>query len=149
MSSYEINCDPARLDIEAIHNFLTQSYWSPGIPRSVVERAIANSVCFGAYCEGEQVGFARVVTDKATFAYLADVYVLAEHRGRRLAQRLLEQVIAHPDLQGLRRVLLFTRDAHSLYAKFGFKPLAAPERAMDLQYLDVYATRNGEASPGN
>jgi len=149
MSSYEINCDPARLDIEAIHNFLTQSYWSPGIPRSVVERAIANSVCFGAYCEGEQVGFARVVTDKATFAYLADVYVLAEHRRQGLAQRLVEQVIAHPDLQGLRRMLLFTRDAHSLYAKFGFKPLAAPERLMDLHYPDVHATPNSEPSPGN
>ena len=148
MPSYEISCDPGRLDAGAIHRFLAQSYWSPGIPRSVVERAIANSVCFGAYCDDEQVGFARVVTDKATFAYLADVYVLPEHRGRGVAQQLLEQVLRHPDLQGLRRMLLFTRDAHSLYAKFGFKPLAAPERVMDLHYPDVYATRDGGASAG-
>lgn len=142
--SYEISSDAARLDVDAIHDFLAQSYWSPGIPRSVVERAIANSLCFGAFCEGRQVGFARVITDKATFAYLADVYVLFEHRGQGLAQRLLAEVIGHPELQGLRRMLLFTRDAHSLYAKFGFKPLAAPERVMDLHYPDVYAAPKSE-----
>jgi len=148
MPSYEISCDAGRLDVAAIHRFLTQSYWAAGIPRSVVERAVANSVCFGAYCDGEQVGLARVVTDKATFAYLSDVYVLPEHQGRGVAQRLLEQVIRHPDLQGLRRMLLFTRDAHSLYAKFGFRPLAPPERVMDLNNPDVYALRDGEASAG-
>jgi GNAT superfamily N-acetyltransferase len=90
MSPYEITCDKARFDIEAIHRFLTQSYWSPGVPRAVIERAIANSLCFGLLLEGQQVGFARVITDKATFAYLADVYVLAEHRGKGLSLRLME-----------------------------------------------------------
>ena len=148
MPSYEISSDAGRLDVAAIHRFLTQSYWAAGIPRSVVERAVANSVCFGAYCDGEQIGLARVVTDKATFAYLSDVYVLPEHRGRGIAQRLIEHVMRHPDLQGLRRMLLFTRDAHSLYAKFGFRPLAAPERAMDLNNPHVYATHDGGASRG-
>jgi GNAT superfamily N-acetyltransferase len=147
MPPYEISCDPARLDIDVIHRFLSQSYWSPGIPRSVVERAIANSLCFGVYRNAEQVGFARVITDKATFAYLADVFILSEHQGQGLAQRLLREVVGHPALQGLRRMLLFTRDAHTLYAKFGFKPLANPERVMDLHYLDVYATPQ-TAAPG-
>jgi len=138
MPPYEITCDKARLDIGAIHAFLSQSYWSPGIPRAIVERAIANSLCFGVLRQGQQVGFARVVTDKATFAYLADVYILPEHRGQALAQRLMEQVFLHPDLQGLRRVLLATRDAHGLYAKFGFKPLAAPERIMEIHNPDAY-----------
>src|SRR5262249_34225716 len=118
MPAYEITCDKARFDVSAIHSFLSQSYWSPGIPRAGVERAIANSLCFGVLSHGGQVGFARVVTDKATFAYVADVYVLPEHRGRGLARRLMEQVVRHPDLQGLRRMLLATRDAHALYAKF-------------------------------
>src|ERR1700761_6551422 len=113
MSTYEFTCDKSRLDLGAIHNFLAQSYWSPGIPRSVVERAIANSLCFAIFHENEQIGFARVVTDKATFAYLADVYVLPEHRGKGLSKRLMERVMGHPDLQGLRRILLATRDAHT------------------------------------
>ena len=149
MTAYEISCDATRLDTDAIHAFLVQSYWSAGIPRSVVERAIANSLCFGVYCRGEQVGFARVVTDKATFAYLADVYILPGHRGQGLAQRLLDEVIRHPELQGLRRMLLFTRDAHSLYAKFGFKPLVAPERVMDLHHPDAYAAPETPKSPGS
>src|SRR5262245_29957115 len=141
---YEITCDPARLDIAAIHRFLSQSYWAAGIPRNVVERAIANSLCFGVFCDEGQVGFARVVTDKATFAYLADVYILPGHRAKGLAQRLLGEVFRHPDLQGLRRSLLFTGDAHTLYAKFGFKPLAAPERVMDLHFTEVYAARQND-----
>src|SRR5215216_5389061 len=139
MSAYEISTDPARLDIAAIHAFLTQSYWSPGVPRSTVERAIANSLCFGAFWQAEQVGFARVVTDRATFAYLCDVYVLEAHRGRGLAQQLMDHVMQHPDLQGLRRMMLATRDAHSLYAKYGFTPLAAPERMMEVHKPNVYA----------
>jgi GNAT superfamily N-acetyltransferase len=142
MAPYEITSDKARLDIGAIHCFLAQSYWSPGVPRAVVERAIANSLCFGVLHEGQQVGFARVVTDKATFAYLADVYILPDHRGKGLARRLMERVIQHPDLQGLRRILLATRDAHALYAKFGFKPLAVPERIMEIHDPDVYAARS-------
>src|SRR5262249_16940030 len=140
MTAYEITCDTARLDIGAIRGFLSESYWSRGIPRAVVERAIANSLCFGVLHHGQQVGFARVVTDRATFAYLADVYILPEHRGKGLSRRLMEQVIEHPDLQGLRRMLLATRDAHALYAKFGFKPLAAPERIMEIHNPNVYTT---------
>jgi GNAT superfamily N-acetyltransferase len=138
MASYEINCDKAHLDIDAIHSFLSQSYWSPGIPRAVVERAIANSLCFGVLHQGQQVGFARVVTDKATFAYLADVYIVPEHRGKGLSRRLMEQIVRHPDLQGLRRMLLATRDAHALYAKFGFKPLAAPDIMMEVHNPNAY-----------
>jgi GNAT superfamily N-acetyltransferase len=145
MPTYEITSDAARLDVDAIHTFLSASYWSPGIPRAVVERAIANSLCFGVFHEGKQVGFARVITDKATFAYLADVYILTEHRGKGLSRRLMEQVTQHPDLQGLRRVLLATRDAHALYAKFGFKPLAAPERIMEVHNPNAYGS--GPKSP--
>jgi GNAT superfamily N-acetyltransferase len=140
MADYEITSDKGRLDLAAIHAFLSEAYWSPGIPRAVVERAIANSLCFGVLHEGHQVGFARVVTDRATFAYLADVYVLPEHRGNGLARRLMEAIAAHPDLQGLRRFLLATRDAHGLYARFGFRPLAHPERIMEVHQPDVYRT---------
>jgi GNAT superfamily N-acetyltransferase len=138
MPPYEITCDRSRLDIGSIHTFLAESYWSPGVPRSVVERAIQNSLCFGIFQADKQVGFARIITDKATFAYLADVYVLPEHRGQGLSLRLMEQIIRHPDLQGLRRMMLATRDAHTLYEKFGFKPLAAPERVMEIHNPEVY-----------
>ena len=136
---YESTCDSARFDIAAIHSFLAQSYWSPGVPRAVIERAIANSLCFGVLCDSQQVGFARVVTDKATFAYLSDVYVLPEHRGKGLARRLMEEIMQHVDLQGLRRMLLTTRDAHALYAEFGFRPLATPERMMEVHNLYAYS----------
>jgi GNAT superfamily N-acetyltransferase len=142
---YEITCDTARFDIEAIHRFLTQSYWSPGIPRAVIERAIANSLCFGVLVDDEQIAFARVITDKATFAYLADVYVLPAHRGKGLSVRLMERIIGHPDLQGLRRMLLATRDAHSLYHKFGFRPLAAPELIMEVHNPEVYRQSSDSA----
>lgn len=135
----EITFDRARLDVAAIHAYLTRSYWSPGIPRSTVERAMANSLCFGALLDRRQVGFARVVTDRATFAYLADVYVLEEHRGQGIARRMMEAIVAHPELQGLRRMMLITRDAHALYAKFGFKPVAAPDRMMEKHRPDAYA----------
>ena len=137
---YEISTDPARLDVEAIHAFLARTYWSPGIPRAVVERAIAHSLCFGVFHEGAQVGFARAVTDRATFAYLADVYLLEAHRGRGLARRLVAAIVAHPELQGLRRMMLATRDAHGLYAKFGFTPVAKADRLMELHRPDVYAS---------
>ena len=137
-AAYEITCDRTRLDIAAIHAFLSQAYWSAGIPRALVERAIENSLCFGVFRDEEQIGLARVITDKATFAYLADVYILPEHRGKGLSRRLMEEIIKHPDLQGLRRMLLATRDAHGLYAKFGFKPLAAPDRIMEVHNPSVY-----------
>ena len=138
MPEYELTSDPARLDVEAIHAFLSKTYWSPGIPRYIVQRAIDNSLCFGVLLEGQQVAFARLVTDKTTFAYLADVYVLEEHRGRGLSRRMMDAIMAHPELQGLRRMMLATRDAHGLYAKFGFKPLAAPDRIMEIHVPNAY-----------
>lgn len=139
MTRYEISTDVARFDIDAIHAFLSQTYWSKGIPRHTIERAIANSLCFGVFHESGQVGFARVITDKATFAYLADVYLLDAHRGLGLSVRLLNTIKNHPDLQGLRRMMLATRDAHGLYQKFGFKALAAPDRMMEIHVPDAYA----------
>ncbi len=139
MPAYEITSDPSRFDVGAIHAFLAQTYWSPGIPRQVVERAIDNSVCFGVLCGGDQVGFARVITDKATFAYLSDVYVLEAHRGKGLSRRIMEAIMNHSELQGLRRMMLGTRDAHGLYAKYGFKPLAAPERIMEIYKPNIYS----------
>lgn len=137
-TEYTITSDHRRLDLPAIHAFLSRSYWSPGIPLSVVEKAVANSVAFAAFLGEQQVAFARVVTDKATFAYLADVYVIEAHRGRGLARRLLQAIDTHDDLQGLRRFMLATRDAHDLYAEFGFKPLANPSRMMERWNPDVY-----------
>lgn len=141
MPDYRITSDPGEIDVAAAHRFLTGSYWAPGVPRAVLERAFANSLCFAVYFGDSQVGFARLVTDRATFAYLADVYVLPEHRGKGLSKRLLEAVKAHPDLQGLRRIMLATKDAHGLYVQFGFKPLAAPERFMEIHAPDVYSGR--------
>lgn len=137
--SYDITTDTARMDVSAIHAFLSQTYWSPGIPLGVVQRAIANSLCFGVFSGAAQVGFARVITDKATFAYLADVYILEAHQGKGLSRCIVEQVTAHPDLQGLRRMLLATRDAHALYAQYGFKPLAAPDRMMEVHRPNAYS----------
>lgn len=136
--SYEISTDPARLDVDAIHAFLTRSYWSPGIPRATVARAIQHSVCAGVYLDGAQVGFARVVSDRATFGYLADVYILEVHRGRGLSKALVGTLLEHSDLRGLRRFLLATRDAHGLYSRFGFKPLAAPDRMLELHNPTPY-----------
>jgi GNAT superfamily N-acetyltransferase len=144
---YEISTDPARLDRRAIHAFLTTSYWSPGIPLDVVERAIDGSLPFGLYAhDGEQVGFARVVTDSATFGFLADVYVLEAHRGRGLGRWLVEAVLDHPSLAGVRRLTLATADAHSLYSRFGFEP-ADSTRVMELVRSpeDVYGP--GEQAP--
>jgi len=135
---YELSTDPARLDLDVVHGFLVQSYWAEGIPRDVVERALAGSLCFGLYDGAGQVGLARFVTDRATFAYLADVFVLPAHRGRGLATWLVGTSLAHPALQGLRRMLLATRDMHALYAKVGFTPLVRPERMMEILDPDVY-----------
>ena len=130
---YEISTDPARLDLDVIHGYLREAYWSPGVLRDVVERSIARSLCFGLYApDGAQAGFARVVTDGATFAWIADVFVLDPHRGRGLGVWLMETVLAHPDLQGLRRIVLATKDAHELYERFGFVPLPTPERWMSV-----------------
>jgi GNAT superfamily N-acetyltransferase len=138
MAEYEISTDKTRLDVELIHSFLAGTYWAAGIPRSVVEKAIANSLCFGIYVEGNQVGFARVITDLATFGYLADVFVIPEHRGRGLSKALMRHILSHPDMLGLRRILLATKDAHGLYEQFGFGPFKNPERLMSIHNPDVY-----------
>lgn len=146
MTDYEITTDSSRFDIDAIHAFLSRSYWSPGVPKAIVERAIAHSLCFGVLQGREQIGFARMITDRATFAYLADVYVLEAHRGRGLSRRLMAAVMSHPDLQGLRRMMLATRDAHGLYAAYGFEPLAAADRMMEIHRPDIY--RSGPTTEG-
>jgi GNAT superfamily N-acetyltransferase len=138
-ADYEISTDPHRLDVEVIHKFLAEeSYWSPGIPRSVVERGIENSLCFGVYHRAAQIGFARIVTDKSTFALLADVFILKAHRGKGLSKGLMRCVVEHEDLQGLRRFLLLTSDAHGLYRQFGFKELGNPSRFMEVLRQDMY-----------
>jgi len=133
-----VTTNPDRQDVTAIHAFLTRAYWCEGIPREVVARAVSQSLCFGLFDGTAQVGLARVVTDYTTFAYLCDVYVLESHRGQGLGKWLVECVMAHPQLQGLRRFNLVTRDAHELYTPFGFKPLAAPERHMEMVKPDIY-----------
>jgi N-acetylglutamate synthase-like GNAT family acetyltransferase len=136
--TYWITTDPARFDLEVIHEYLRRSYWAAGIPRETVERSIRHSLGFGLFEWERQIGFARVVTDRATFGYLADVFILESHRGRGLAPWFMEVVLAHPDLQGLRRFGLVTRDAHGLYAKAGFRPLGAPERHMEIVRVNAY-----------
>lgn len=133
-----LSTDPARLDLDRIYEFLTNCYWAKGIPREVVARSIEHSLCFGIYDGKAQVGFARVITDFATIAYLGDVFVLESHRGRSLGKWMMECITQHPALQGLRRWILLTRDAHGLYSQFGFTPVNAPERYMELHRPDVY-----------
>ncbi len=129
---FTISTDKARLDVDAMHAFLAnEAYWAQGRPRAVVERTIEHSLCFGVYDGDRQVGFARVVSDFATFAWLADVYIVPDYRGRGLGKWLMECVFAHPDLQGLRRFLLATRDAHGLYSQYGFTALGNPDRMME------------------
>jgi GNAT superfamily N-acetyltransferase len=135
---YELSDEQARLDVDAIHAMLTDTYWSPGIPRETVARALANSLAFAVYHRGATVGIARFVTDRATFAWLADVFVLPGHRGQGLATWLVGTALRHPDLAGLRRVLLATRDMQKLYARFGFAPVANPGRLMEIHDPDVY-----------
>ena len=141
LGEYEISTDAHRLNLEVIHNFLAkESYWSPGIPRAVVERAVKNSLCFGVYHRTAQVGFARVVTDKSTFALLADLFIRSTHRGKGLSKWLMRCVVGHEDLQDLRRLLLLTSDAHGLYRQFGFKELGNPSRFMEVLRQDIYRT---------
>ena len=132
--------DPSKMDVDSIHAFLTRSYWAEAIPRDIVARSIQHSLCFGVFHGKGQIGFARVISDYATYAYLADVYILEQYRGKGLATWLMSCIISHPDLQGLRRWSLLTRDAHGLYRKFGFTELKNPGRYMELHNLDVYKT---------
>jgi GNAT superfamily N-acetyltransferase len=163
---FVISTDAARLDVDMIYGFLTNCYWAKGIPREVVERSIEHSLCFGVYDEGKerspllpapgrsgapvrgvptQVGFARAISDFATFAYLGDVFVLESYRGLGLGKWMMECVMKHPALEGLRRWSLVTRDAHGLYSQFGFTPLEAPERHMERHRPDVYEIRRAES----
>ena len=142
---YTISTDTARLNLGVVHGFLCGSYWAKGIPAEVIRRSIGHSLPFGVYEGAAQVGFARVVTDRATFAYLCDVFVIESHRGRGLAKWLVGVVIAHPELQGLRRWLLATKDAHKLYRRFGFTELEHPEIFMEQHAPGVYKRQHGNS----
>jgi len=137
-SPYRISDDPGDVDLAVVHEFLETSYWARGIPRETVARGIAHSLSFSLFVGERQVGFARVVTDRATFAYLADVFVVEDQRGRGLGAWLVQTALAHPELQGLRRWLLVTRDAHALYRKFGFTDVADPSTQLTRHDPDIY-----------
>lgn len=138
---YLISTDKSRLDLTLIHNFLTTSYWAAGIRLEVVRRSIEHSLSFGLYKEDRQIGYARVITDYATFAYLGDVFILESFRGQGLSKWLVEVIVTHPDLQGFRRWILLTKDAHGLYEKVGFTGVATPERYMERFFPDVYEAK--------
>ena len=135
---FYISTENDKMDIELIHSFLNRSYWAEGISKESIRRSIEGALCFGVFENDKQVGFARMVTDRATFAYLADVFIIEEYRGLGLSKWLIEVILAHPDLQGLRRIMLATRDAHELYKKFGFTPLNNVDRWMHIHNADVY-----------
>jgi GNAT superfamily N-acetyltransferase len=136
-----ISTDKTKLDIALIHNYLrNDSYWAKNIPLDIVERSIENSLCFGVYDDLKLIGFARIMSDCATFAYLADVFILPEYRGKGLSKQLMEYITSYPALQGLRRWMLATADAHELYRKYGFTDIAKPERLMELTRPNIYAT---------
>jgi GNAT superfamily N-acetyltransferase len=138
---YTVSTDPQRLDMKTIHGFLTKAYWALGIPMEILKRSIDNSIPFGIYQGERLVGFGRVITDRATFGYIGDVFVLEEHRGHGLSKWLVECMLAHPELQGFRRWILLTRDAQGLYKKFGFMTPPNPERYMELWKPDIYQKR--------
>jgi GNAT superfamily N-acetyltransferase len=135
---FTVTCDPRRVDRSVVAGFLAASYWARGIPAETVNRAIDGSLCFALLAAQAQIGFARVISDRATIAYLGDVFVLPEFRGRGLGRWLMECVMSHPELQGLRRWILVTRDAHGLYRQLGFKALGSPEGYMELHRPDIY-----------
>jgi len=140
-SSFQISTDQSRFDVPLIYRYLSeQSTWAVGISRSLVERALENSLCFGGFLDGRQIAFARVITDYATFANLADVFVIPQYRGRGYGKQLIAAVMRHPSLQRLRRFMLATNDAHSLYARFGFTPLQEPETLMERYFPNIYVS---------
>lgn len=137
--SFLISTDPAKIDVVFVHRFLSEtSYWAKNIPFDVVQTSIENSLCFGVYDGAQIIGFARVITDKATFGYLADVFILESYRGQGLSKWLMETILEHPELQGFRRWVLATADAHGLYEQYGFTPLAKPDRWMEKHNPEVY-----------
>ncbi len=141
INGYLFSTDKEKLQFDVIHNYLAnESYWVKDLPREILERSIKNSECFGIYQGSSQVGFARVVTDYATFGYLGDVFVLEGHRGKGLSKKLMDFILRHPELQGFRRWMLLTRDAQGLYSQFGFIKFHAPDRCMELWYPDVYSS---------
>jgi GNAT superfamily N-acetyltransferase len=141
LGAYKLSTDKSRLDITVIHRFLSEeSYWAKDIPLQTVERIVAHSLCFGLYDGEIFIGFARMITDITSYAYLADVFILPEYRGKGLSKWMMQCILEHPDLQGLRRIMLATRDAHGLYAQFGFTSLDTPERFMQLHRPNVYQT---------
>jgi GNAT superfamily N-acetyltransferase len=145
---YTLSCLPEDQQPERIQAYLARSYWAAGIPLDLVKRSIAASMCFGVFHRGDQVAFARVISDRATFAYLCDVYVLEEHRGQGLADWLMQTIVAHPELQSLRRFMLATRDAHRLYAKYGFVQTANPQALMEIVKPNLYL-QTDSTDPGN
>lgn len=145
MSEFVVSSDQNKLDFEVIHAFISATYWANNIPRDTLKKAIANSLAFGVYDKGSNlVGFARVIGDKATFAYLADVFVLPDYRGLGLSRLLMEHIVAHPEVQGLRRFMLATRDAHGLYEKFGFQAIENAQPLMQIWHPTIYATPQTE-----
>jgi GNAT superfamily N-acetyltransferase len=142
IQGYKISCNKEDMNFSVIYSFISASYWAQGIPAETLKKAMQNSLCFGVFTiAGEQVGFARVVTDCATYAYLADVFILENHRGKGLSKWLMKVIVAHPELQNLRRITLVTKDAHSLYEQFGFTALANPDRFMEKWAPNVYQKR--------
>jgi GNAT superfamily N-acetyltransferase len=143
-NEYHISTDANQIDVDVVHQFLVSSYWAKDLPLDVLQRSLRNSLIFGLYKENEQIGLARVITDYATFAYIADVFVLPHYRGQGLGKWLIETIVSHPELQGLRRWLLITKDAHELYRKFGFTELNNPARFMDKWNPDIYQQNRTE-----
>jgi ribosomal protein S18 acetylase RimI-like enzyme len=139
---YSVTADGRRIDVDAVHGFLTRCFWARGISKDLVAKSIAHSLCFGLFDDRAQIGFARVVTDSSTYAYLCDVYVLEQYRGKGLGKWMMEFVMAHPDLQGLRRFQLVTRDAHGLYRRHGFKTPANPEGYMEIFRSGMYSAES-------
>lgn len=136
---YRVSTEQSEMDFEVIHGFISNSYWAQGISKELLHKALANSLCFGVFDkDNQQVAFGRLITDKATFAYLADVFVLGSHRGLGLSKLMMAAIMEHPELQGLRRIMLATRDAHGLYAQFGFKAVDAPETLMQIRLENPY-----------
>jgi GNAT superfamily N-acetyltransferase len=138
-NDYSISTDKNKLDITVIHTFLANSYWAKDIPLDIVKRTIENSLCFGVYHHNKQVGYARVISDYTTFAYLGDVFIIEEHRGKGLSKMLMQYILDYPQLQGLRSFYLRTRDAHGLYTQFGFSPILKPENAMEIKHENFYS----------